>query len=167
MFSVGANLVDNLSDGAEDDRKWFLAHPGERFRVRPAFDGEAREVIARDDYLSMITGDFPSVGQDDPGLFDSIITVQIEPGKRCRLPVRLPRNPEAVPAFVAGVVERMADSMRQGMAIQETLPPEHRALANNAAALLPIDKALMGGKITRQALETGEAFRASAGKPRH
>lgn len=167
VFSVGANLVETRSDGAEDDRQWFAAHLGERYRVRPAFDGEAAELIARDAYIAMLRGEPFRAPPVDPETLDTIVTMQLSPGKRVRAPVRLPQDPEAVPGFVAEVVAGLDAIAEHSLSVTEALPPGQLAMANNAAALLPIDAAALGGKITSQARETGAAFRESVGKPRH
>ncbi len=163
---AAANMVMGPSDGAEADRLWFLAHPEESHRVRPALDGEIEQLLAREDYLAMLYGDPAGPPQADPYLLDTVITIQIEPGKRGRIPVRLPQDPEAVPGFVAQVVESMTERLQQSLKAAMALPPEQQVLANNAAALMPIDR-MLGGKLASKVREVGEAFREGADKPRH
>ena len=145
------------SDGMEDDRRWFLAHPGVEWRLRKPFHMEKQELLARDHYLNLSLGGGPRrTGGYDEATATTVLTVQAEPGQRARVLCTPPDDEAEVLAWLEQVAlpvtrQRIANSMPH----VRSLTPEHRFRADNALVFTHVPG---GERLFAEAAEQGRAM---------
>lgn len=115
-LQAGARIAETISsrahqaadEAAQDDRVWFLRHPGEAVRVRQAVDGEFDAF--------MQTPGRPPIR---PSQRLVVLVLQAAPGRRLRLPYRVMPIRPGEDALTA---RQLADVENDWLASDRTVP---------------------------------------------
>lgn len=152
--------IAERSDGSEDDREWFAANPGKEWRLRAPLHMELDELASQQTYISLAHGfrATPADAVADTARRDTaIFTLQIEPGKRARIPCAPPEDEQELADWVEKVMlpsarEQAARSIPQN----DNLTPEFRLLATNAVSITAMP---IGPQFIAKAIAQGAAMR--------
>ena len=126
-------MLGDTPDGSASDREWFAANPGTDWRLRKALPGEARELAASSRYLNTV------YGRDQANPLDPdathVMTIQLEPGKRMRLPCYAPTDPAELATWLEVEVPNARAFARWNAGDQPNMPVVTHLASRYAAAL--------------------------------
>ena len=156
---TGLKLNSGFAAGQEDDTLWFMANRGAGWRLRLAHPGESEAVMRHHWAAALQAGKGPIEIRVEPARCSHIITLEIKPGVRWRIPC-LP--PAEGPERNAWLAETITGLRRQTPSEAQLTPAADEARAAVLAwAMLPPGAADVSAAMERGFHLVGEAVRES------